>query len=171
MKTKLTIGFLALLVLAGAFFLLWSPSLEKIHRAIEGSYPDVQHISASEFLLLDPAQKVVFDVREKVEYQVSHIQDAIQLSPDTRPEEFEELYGDVLEGKRVVFYCSVGYRSSEMVSRLNEVTEDLGARSSLNLIGGVFNWVNQGHPLSSSKVHPYNEYWGRFIDDTQKLSN
>jgi len=157
MKTKLTIGFLALLVLAGAFFLLWSPSLEKIHRAIEGSYPDVQHISASEFLLLDPAQKVVFDVREKVEYQVSHIQDAIQC--------------DVLEGKRVVFYCSVGYRSSEMVSRLNEVTEDLGARSSLNLIGGVFNWVNQGHPLSSSKVHPYNEYWGRFIDDTQKLSN
>jgi len=50
------------------------------------------------------------------------------------------------------------------------VTEDLGATSSQNLMGGVFNWANEGRELSSNKVHPYNTYWGNLIKDKDKIS-
>lgn len=154
----------------------FQPRLEAIQKEIENDYQSVSHISASEFSSLDIDQVVVFDVREPDEYAVSHIAGAIQLMPNIDLSEFIEDYGDLLNGKHVVFYCSVGRRSSELANKLGDAPLEHGATSSKNLIGGVFSWVNQDRPLRNSRqtatnlVHPYNKYWGRLVADPDKLS-
>ena len=82
----------------------------------------------------------------------------------------------MLDGKRAVFYCSVGWRSSELASKLSDALFEVGAIESFNLTGGIFNWANQNRKLSNSsenettKVHPYNDYWGALIEDKTRLS-
>ncbi|MFQ3247154.1 MAG: rhodanese-related sulfurtransferase [Arenicella sp.] len=165
--------FAALTIIA---LLMFQPRLETIQNDIENDYQSVSHISASEFSKLDVNKVVVFDVREPEEFAVSHIAGAIQVMPNIDPSEFFQDYGDLLEGKQVVFYCSVGRRSSELANRLGDAPSEYGAVSSKNLIGGVFSWVNQSRLLRNSSqattnlVHPYNKYWGRLVADPNRLS-
>ena len=173
----LTVLILFILILVIGVKLLRSQgSLSKIHTAIEASYNNVEHISAIEFEALDPAQTIVFDVREPDEFQVSHLANAILLTPDTDMEDFIEDFGEQINGKRVVFYCSVGRRSSEFLSRLHNDPEadsllDSGA-GSYNLEGGVFAWANSERELvdaeqqATLKVHPFNAFWGQLINDS-----
>jgi len=175
-KWILSVCVLLLVAISIISLFVFQPRLEAIHNDIENDYQSVSHMSASEFSSLDIAQVVVFDVREPEEYAVSHIAGAIQVMPDIDLGEFIEDYGDLLNGKQVVFYCSVGRRSSELANRLGDVPFEHGAVSSKNLIGGVFSWVNQGRQLRNSRqaatnlVHPYNKYWGRLVADPDKLS-
>jgi rhodanese-related sulfurtransferase len=165
--------FAALIIIS---LFIFQPRLETIQNDIENDYQSVSHISAAELARLDVDKVVVFDVREPEEFAVSHILGAIQVMPNIDAREFIEDYSDLLEGKHVVFYCSVGRRSSELASKLDAVLFEHGAASSNNLIGGVFSWVNQGRQLRNSSqmathfVHPYNKYWGRLVADSDKLS-
>lgn len=170
LKIRLILLVCALGLLAAAYYFLRLPALDQLHKGIVSAYPNVTHIKPDEFRSYPADSTVVFDVREFDEYQVSHIKRALQLSPDIDPDEFEERYSNLLLGKHVVFYCSVGWRSSELADRLGGVAESLGAMSSVNLKGGLFNWVNQGYELNGTKLHPYNDYWSLFIDDKKKIS-
>lgn len=158
----------ALLVSVGAW--LFQPSLDAIHRSIERNYEGVTHISADDFMTLNSDDVVVFDVRESAEFDVSRIAGAVQLSPDIDIEEFEEDYKDLIVGKQVVFYCSVGRRSTDMLAKLTPVLRDSGVNTASNLTGGLFKWVNQSRPIDGSGVHPYNDYWGRLISDQSKVN-
>lgn len=164
------------LIMASFFGSGSGSQLTTVHQAIEKDYQSVAHISASQFSELSPHDIVVFDVRQPEEFDVSHIDGAIQVTPGIDASEFIEDYGDLLDGKQVIFYCSVGRRSSELASKLNHLDKNYGAQSSQNLIGGIFSWVNQGRELSdtaqevTNKVHPYNERWGRLVEDQSKLS-
>jgi rhodanese-related sulfurtransferase len=175
-KWILSISALVFAALTIVALLVFQPRLEAIQNDIENDYQSVSHISAPEFSRLDMHKVVVFDVREPEEFAVSHIDGAIQIMPNIDAGEFIEDYGELLEGKQVVFYCSVGRRSSELASRLGDAPFEHGATSSRNLIGGVFSWVNEGRQLRSSSqtatnlVHPYNKYWGRLVNDSDKLS-
>ncbi|MFT6406700.1 MAG: rhodanese-related sulfurtransferase [Arenicella sp.] len=175
-KWLLLVSVLLFMVLAFTAVLMLQPRLETMHKVIEKEYQSVAHLSASGFAELDADTVVIFDVREPKEFEVSHIDGAIQIMPAIEPSEFIQNYGDLLAGKQVVFYCSVGRRSSALLSKLADAPFKLGAQSSYNLIGGVFSWVNQGRQLSSSsqamtnQVHPYNRYWGRLVEDQSKLS-
>lgn len=175
-KWLLFSGILLFVGVAIAAIFIFQQPLSKIHQAIENDYKSVSHISASEFSKLNFKETVVFDVREPQEFAVSHIDGAIQVSPNIDPQTFIEDYGELLKGKKVVFYCSVGRRSSALASRLGGTLFKHGATSSQNLVGGVFSWVNQDRELSSSAqastklVHPYNKYWGRLIKDQSKIS-
>ncbi|MBL4672471.1 MAG: hypothetical protein JKX81_09455 [Arenicella sp.] len=175
-KWILSICVLVFTTLTLIALLMFQPRLETIQNEIEKDYQSVSHISASEFSRLDIDTVVVFDVREPKEFAVSHISGAIQVMPNIDSGKFIEDYGDLLVGKHVVFYCSVGRRSSALASRLGDVPFEHGAASSKNLIGGVFSWVNQGRQLRNSSqaatnsVHPYNKYWGRLVADPDKLS-
>jgi rhodanese-related sulfurtransferase len=172
----LSVSVLLLVALTIVALLMFQPRLEKIQQIIESDYQSLAHISAAEFSQLSLEEVVVFDVREPEEYQVSHIAGAIQIMPNIDPLEFIENYGYLLKDKQVVFYCSVGRRSSELASRLGVSPLEHGAASSKNLIGGVFSWVNEGRQLRTSseivtaQVHPYNRYWGRLVNDSTKLS-
>ena len=70
----------------------------------------------------------------------------------------------------VVVYCSVGVRSERLGERLHA----LGFRNVRNLYGGLFEWVNEGHPVvnaagPTADVHPYSAFWGSWLRRGRKV--
>lgn len=161
--------------------LTFQPTLDSIHLSIEGKHKGVAHISVEQYAAYVDSvgngssggtfdEFVLFDVREASEFNVSHLAGAVHLSPDSDIEDFENDYAELVRGRRVLFYCSVGRRSSDKLAQLTSTLSKLGAHSSFNLKGGIFAWVNQGESLDGEFVHPYNEYWGRLINDQNRMS-
>lgn len=142
-------------------------ALQKKHDKIIRDFPAVTHISPSDLDDMSTSDIMIFDVREPKEYAVSHIDGAINVSPDIGADKFMSRYGQISEGKTIVLYCSVGHRSSALAQRL----EDRGIDQDVyNLQGGAFNWHNEGRDLvggegNTRAIHPYNIFWGRMIND------
>lgn len=160
--------------IAGGSAAAMEPGLEKIQRYIEKRHQEVRHVSADAFAALDKDTLVVFDVRKAEEYEVSHIENAIRVDPDVKPANFINQHGGRLNGKTVVFYCSVGRRSSALVSRIDDLVQAKHAKASYNLAGGLFHWRNEKRPLMSNgqattSIHPYNIFWGRLIEDKEAI--
>ena len=172
MNRNILIGALVVCVIvlgtSAAIFL--QPSLETIHQEIEKDYLSINHIDATQLKAFDPEQIVLLDVREDEEFDVSHIQNAISIAPNASPEEFERELKSYVKGKHVVFYCSVGRRSSALLDKMQSTLASMGAASGANLEGGIFSWVNDGHSVEGEKVHPYNQYWGRLIENKALIS-
>ncbi len=163
---KWLVVIVGLLGVITAGLLLLQPSLSSIHKQIVADYGDVRHVSAVELSALSDDSVVVFDVREEGEFAVSHLANAIHISPDTDVQEFIEDYGDVIADKKAVFYCSVGRRSSGFIRDLNNAKASF---SMVNLEGGLFNWVNQQRQIEGGGIHPYNAYWGRLVKDKTQI--
>ena len=75
----------------------------------------------------------------------------------------------------VVFYCSVGERSSQMAKKADKLLRERGAHGVYNLRGGIFAWHNATNPLVDAKgitpyVHPYNDKWGELLVHRDKIS-
>lgn len=120
---------------------------------------------------------LVFDVRERAEFDVSHIPGAVHVDPGITAADFMARYGELMEGRAVLMYCSVGVRSSILAARVRTEAIVRGASGVYNLRGGVFAWHNTGrylkHPASrdeTSKVHPYSRSWSRYIDFDNHVS-
>lgn len=155
-------------------------TLSKIHQNIVDDYKNVKHISRqrlSEALGSENKNDVlIFDVREKEEFRVSHLRGAKYLSPSTWKSSFLKKYGEQVKGKQIIFYCSVGVRSSKMADYLNKSLREQGAKEIYNLEEGIFGWANEGEVLfksgaeTTTKVHPYNSHWGQLIRDESKKS-
>ncbi len=162
--------------IAGGSVIAMEPKLSKIHKKIVSDYEHVEHLNADDFQNLDPSNTVIFDVREKKEFNVSHIDGAIQVDPGIHADEFEEKYGKLLNGKTAVFYCSVGRRSSHLAERLDPSLQSIGVEASYNLIGGLFQWHNENRSLTDTNnaptnvIHPYNNHWGRLVQDKSAIS-
>lgn len=144
--------------------------LEQIQQRIEKNFPSVDHISAETFQSVSSSESVVvFDVREQEEYTISHLDSAIRVDPDISREAFDKLHGKSLSGKTVVFYCSVGRRSSELADRVGDDLIAHGSKDIYNLRHGIFGWHNNRMALVDSSedtdyIHPYNWYWGRLVE-------
>lgn len=149
-------------------------ALDAIHQKILRKYDSVEHIAPDDLSrdLADPekaADIVLFDVREVGEHDVSHLANATQIKPGIWTSTFLRRHGERIKDKTVVFYCSVGRRSSYAASYLQGALKKSGARRVVNLKGGIFSWHNQKRDLSNGEtrtpfVHPYNKYWGRLIE-------
>jgi rhodanese-related sulfurtransferase len=174
------ISFLALALILAAIFTYAKNEtnltpLGKVHQDIEVNYPHMSHISPAELekqLMSDDL--LIFDTRPLEEYNVSHIAGAIQIEPDITPENFTAKFRESLKDKRVIVYCSVGWRSSILGTRLEGAALNAGAVSIQNLEGGLFGWHGANRPLvnplgTTSKVHPYNAYWGRLIENKDDI--
>jgi rhodanese-related sulfurtransferase len=104
---------------------------------------------------------VILDTREKVEFEISRIQNAIWIGYD----DFDISRIDSIEkNQEIIIYCSVGYRSSKIGEELIES----GYKNVKNLYGGIFNWANENRPLyndsmQTREIHAYNKKWGRFL--------
>lgn len=126
---------------------------------------NVSEISVSETKQLD---KVTYlDAREKAEYEVSHIENAIWIGYDN----FEmSNIPDIDTTQNIVIYCSVGYRSEKIANKL----EDAGYTKVYNLYGGLFEWYNEGLPIVNNKkqptdkIHGFNENWSQWVNERQK---
>lgn len=174
-RASLILGSIGLMIAAWFVVAPMQPELASIHKKIEAYFQSVQHIDADGYVTLDSEQVVVFDVREPDEFAVSHLAGAIQLKPDISPEAFARQFKDTLSGKTVVFYCSVGWRSSDLAQRVDSVLVEQGVVASYNLTGGLFQWHNEERPLmseagnSTNAIHPYNAFWGSVIDDQSAI--
>ena len=160
---------LAVLLLCGQ--LSYADKLAKIHQDIEQKYEQVEHLSADQFLALDPVSTILFDVRDDKEYRVSHLDNAVRVSPGISAEDFLAAHGNLIDGKTAVFYCSVGHRSSKLIDRI--ASSNAAAEQDLvlyNLTGGIFRWVNEDRELDSGLVHPNNWFRERLITDKDKIS-
>jgi len=157
--------------------------LAKFHEGIVERYPQVRHISTSSLAAMRPEDMVLFDVRKPSEYGVSHLQSAIHIAPDTQVKEFLRDHGDQMVGKTVVFYCSVGERSSKLAQAVmaGETQEGDTSQGTLNhadivnLEGGIFKWHNEGRPVfnadgPTNKIHPFNRFWGRLLARRDQIS-
>ncbi len=118
---------------------------------------------------LPAEQLLILDVREPDEFAVSHLQGAQQVDPAMSAEAFMQSYGEQVRGKTLVFYCSIGWRSSELAERLSPALRSAGAVQIHNLRGGIFRWHNEQRPLVNAKgatdwVHPYSPDWSGLVE-------
>lgn len=142
--------------------MFWSTTL----KMIRAKFPGVVQLSTDSLQTwLDESamaeRPLLLDVREKEEYEVSHLKGAV--SALTEKEALQALEG-VPPEKPVVLYCSVGYRSSEMAGFLQK----RGFGKVYNLEGSIFAWANEGRPVYRRdervhKVHPYDLVWGKLL--------
>ena len=154
---------LFLLIVAGCFggiasshAIGWSLVNAKIRR----DFPAVRRITTAELAewINDPQrpQPFLLDVRERREFEVSHLPRAHHVDPDA-PTAVVQQRTDL----PIVTYCSVGYRSGAFAERLRGA----GFTNVVNLEGSIFRWANEGRPLFRgatpvNEVHPYNRTWG-----------
>lgn len=171
---KISIALLLCSPLIAASY-LWLDSdgfdLAKVHDGIELQFTEVNHVDGDGLSVIGQENIILFDVREPSEFTVSHLKDAIRIDPDISTQSFAEEFSNISKGKTVIFYCSVGQRSSDLANRVQGALISSGAKASYNLEGGIFKWHNERRPLYSSSanpteyVHPYNSFWGRMVDD------
>ena len=129
-------------------------------------FPKVTQLSTAELdvWLKDPQRPKphLLDAREPAEYAVSHLVGAVRVSPDATA---KEILASLDSGRPIVVYCSVGYRSSRLATRLLEN----GRVSVSNLEGSIFTWANEKRPLvgvdghATTLVHPFDSVFGRLL--------
>jgi rhodanese-related sulfurtransferase len=111
---------------------------------------------------------VFLDAREKREFEVSHIKNAIWVGYD----DFNLIrVKNIPKGQKIIVYCSVGYRSEKIAGKLTKS----GFINVSNVVGGIFEWANLGYPLVDSngkpteKVHAYDRIWGVWLNKGEKV--
>jgi rhodanese-related sulfurtransferase len=110
------------------------------------------------------------DARELNEYNVSHIKNALFVGYENFS--YDSLIS-VKKNQKVIVYCSVGYRSEKVSEKLMTA----GFTDVSNLVGGIFEWVNQGHSVvdknnvATQNIHAYNKTWGVWINNGTKVYN
>jgi rhodanese-related sulfurtransferase len=134
-----------------------------LKRWIRVQFPQVRQLSTQELATWlkqsDRQPPVLLDVRTEPEYCVSHLPNAQRFDPEAQP------FSDLPLDAPIVAYCSVGYRSSRLVDRLQKA----GYPNVANLEGSIFQWANEGKPVYRQdqivqQVHPYDHNWGRLLE-------
>lgn len=129
---------------------------------------NVPLISVEDFSKLDKQNLYLLDTREEKEFNVSHIKNARNTGYfwfDMR-----KIY-DIPYNATLVLYCSVGIRSEKIAEKLISA----GYKNIFNLYGGIFEWVNQGHPVykqngvQTSEIHTFNKAWSRWVERGTKV--
>lgn len=111
---------------------------------------------------------IFLDAREIEEYSVSHIKGSIHIGYNNF--NLEETLQKIPIDKKVIVYCSVGYRSGEIAQKLRKKSI-----KAYNLYGGFFNWVNLKRPIVDGKnnptleVHGYNKSWSKWIKEGEVI--
>lgn len=113
---------------------------------------------------------VFLDAREKKEYDVSHLKNAIWVGYD----DFDmKRVKDIAKEKKVIVYCSVGYRSEKITEKLTKA----GYTNVTNVVGGIFEWKNLDYPIvdntgkETERVHAYSKTWGIWLNKGEKVYN
>ena len=110
---------------------------------------------------------ILLDARDEVECEVSHLKNAYHIGYDDF--DLEKTLKKIDKSKKVVVYCSVGYRSGDITKKLRNNGVD-----AYNLYGGIFQWINLGNKVytrdlktkedfSTQKIHGFNRKWGKWL--------
>lgn len=136
--------------------------LVTIDKKLRNDFSKIGHITLDELDALREAgvEPIFLDVRPKREFDVGHIEGAMQISPWASAKTVEQALAGISPDRPIVFYCSVGGRSSRLAERARMRLEKSGTAKIHNLSGGVFAWHNESRPLvdtngATDLVHPY----------------
>jgi len=121
-------------------------------------------ITIPEFKRMKSEKKdiVIIDVREEEEFRVSHLLGALNVG--YKKFDLSDFLAKIPRTKKIVAYCSVGYRSGEIADKLKKEGYEVH-----NLLGGLFEWINQGHEVYTDdlkkikRIHTYNRSWGQWV--------
>ncbi len=108
------------------------------------------------------------DAREVNEYNVSHLKNSVFVGYNNFSMDGLK---DIPKNRPIIVYCSVGKRSENIAVTLKKK----GYNNVSNLYGGIFEWVNEDHPVydlqnrQTMNVHAFNKFWGKFIDKGNKV--
>jgi len=156
---------LLLLLLAAAGCQDVPEDLDATHAWAAESHPGTAHLAAAELPDTPGTDTLLVDVREPTEHAVSHLPGAVRAT--AVEEVLAALKGD---HRRVILYCSVGKRSCALAERLAAATAERDPPLEIrNLEKGIFGWAVDGRPLvdgegkPATKVHPFDESWGRLL--------
>ncbi len=129
----------------------------------------IPYITVQE-LALDTLDTILLDAREKSEFEVSHLKDAIHVGYD----DFD--IDSVTEGitdksSKIVVYCSLGVRSEEIA----EALKNEGYSNIYNLFGGIFEWKNNDLTVfnkdnePTENVHAFSKKWSKWLLKGNKI--
>ena len=143
-----------------------SSAWQRALSLIREDFPDVPQMTTARLAQLlgdeDAERIVLIDARTAEEFEVGHLRGAVRASGLRSA---LRALGPQAPQRTVVVYCSVGYRSSQVAERLRA----RGVANVFNLEGSLFKWANEGRHVYRgtervTKVHPYDEDWGRLLD-------
>ena len=147
-------------------------ALEAMKQLVRSKFPKVRQLSTEELArwLADTntPSPILLDVRKPEEFAVSHLPGAKRVEPSTKA---ADLIPTLPTNRTAVVYCSVGYRSSELATRLL----DAGFTNVCNLEGSLFQWANEDRPMEkdgkpASTVHGYNETFGKLLKPERRAT-
>ena len=107
---------------------------------------------------------LLLDTREKEEYEVSHLKNALWIGHKEFDEQFVTLNIPNKE-EPIIVYCSIGVRSENIGEKLLA----MGYQNVSNLYGGIFEWKNKDYKVynlsekETDSVHAYNKHWGKLL--------
>ncbi len=115
---------------------------------------------------------VLLDTREKNEFQVSHLKNAVWVGyTNAKLNKVKRLVVD--KNTPIVVYCSIGVRSEDIGEQLLQ----MGYTNVSNLYGGIFEWKNNNLPvyttknIETNKVHAFDQEWGKLLTKGEKVYN
>jgi len=132
-------------------------------KMLSNYYDGFPTISAAEAKKKLSEENVVFlDIRELEEFQISHIENALNVG-------YEKFNLDKIKhlpkSTEIIVYCSIGARSQDIGKKLKK----FGYTNVRNLYGGLFHWCNLGYPMVDSwnketkAIHGYSKEWGKWV--------
>ena len=169
------IGVAAALLTAGGLLAVEPVSWAAVKAGVRQAFPDVRQIEAATLASWMESKipaPLILDVRATAEYDISHLRGARRINPEADP---TAALAGVPEDRLIVAYCSVGWRSSAFVERMQKA----GFTNVYNLEGSLFAWANAGRPMVRSalgaerpanRVHPYDAAWGRLLDADRRAT-
>jgi rhodanese-related sulfurtransferase len=107
---------------------------------------------------------IILDAREVPEFQISHLESAINIGFNKFSAEEKQLQ-KLNKNTPIIVYCSVGIRSEEMGEKLKKA----GFTNVKNLYGGIFEWKNKDFPVIDStgteteNVHTFSKIWRKYL--------
>ena len=154
------------LIAIGAPYVSGQQSIQKtLEKWNDGSVPYVSVAAASK-----TGNSLFLDAREKDEYDVSHLENAIWIGH--KAFQADSVLGKITDHNTpLVVYCSIGVRSEDIGKKLMA----LGYTNIKNLYGGIFEWKNKGYPVfdpmgkETEKVHAFNKHWGKLLVKGEKV--
>ncbi len=138
--------------------------VEELYAGYRASFPEAPELTVEDLLrrLQQGGEVVLVDVRTEPEQAVSMIPGAISRQEfQRRRQEFD--------GRTVVTYCTIGYRSGLVTQELRQQGWD-----AYNLEGSILAWTHAGQVLESEgsetrRVHVYGRKWDLAADDYEAV--
>jgi len=127
--------------------------IDRLYLRYKRSFAEVPEITVEQLLAARKTQPLVLvDVRSRREREVSMIPGAISAE---QLERNLQAYAD----RRIVTYCTIGYRSGLYARELRRRGLD-----AVNLAGSILSWVHAGQPVvdeggPTRRVHVYGPEW------------